>query len=225
MSFISVNGVSKSYRMRDYTVNALKETSLEADRGEAVAVIGPSGSGKSTLLNIMGLVTAPDSGRTIINGADPSGMNDRRLSAFRNANFGYITQDFALLDDETVYANIRLPLIYNRSIKRSEHKSRILAAAESLGISDKLKRRAGRLSGGERQRAAIARAMVCDQPIILADEPTGSLDAENRDRVVQILLSLAHEKGRTVVIVTHDLSVAQRCDRILRMKDGKLIND
>jgi putative ABC transport system ATP-binding protein len=222
MSFVSVKGISKSYRTRDYTVNALRETSLEAERGEAVALIGPSGSGKSTLLNIIGLIIKPDSGSIAIGGESAEGFGDKKLCAFRSANFGYITQDFALLGGETVYSNIRLPLLYNGSVKRSEHRKRIIEAAERMGISDKLTRRVSRLSGGERQRAAIARAMVCDQPVILADEPTGALDAENRDIVVNSLLGLAHERGSAVIIVTHDLSVAERCDRVIRMKDGRV---
>ena len=225
MEMIEASGISKSYTAGDHTVTAVKDASLTIRRGEAVAVIGPSGSGKSTLLNIIGRILWQDSGSVLINGTDTEGMNDRSLSAFRNANFGYVTQDFALLDHETVYNNIRLPLIYNKSIRRSEHKKRILAAAESLGISDKLKRKAAQLSGGERQRAAIARAMVCDQPIILADEPTGSLDTENRDNVVEILLSLAHQKGCAVMIVTHDLAVADRCDRIIKMRDGSIAEE
>lgn len=223
MGYISVCGVSKSYQTKDYTVNALKQASLEVDRGEAVAIIGPSGSGKSTLLNIIGLIIKPDSGTITFGGEGTNGFSDKRLSAFRNANFGYITQDFALLDVETVYTNIRLPLIYNKSIKRSEHKKRIFDAADQMGISDKLTRRVSRLSGGERQRVAIARAMVCDQQIILADEPTGALDTENRDIVVNTLVGLSHDRGAAVIIVTHDLAVAERCDRVIRMKDGLAI--
>ena len=220
---IEARALSKSFAARDYTVRAVKNADFSAEEGEIAAIVGPSGSGKSTLLNMLGLVLAPDSGEVTVCGTSPAGMNDRRLSALRNASFGYITQDFSLLDDETVYTNIRLPLIYNRSIRRSEHRERILAAAESLGLSDKLKRKASRLSGGERQRTAIARAIVCGQPIILADEPTGSLDAENRDRVVEILAGLARRDGRTVLIVTHDMTVAERCDRIIRMKDGEIL--
>ena len=149
-------------------------------------------------------------------------MSDRRCSAFRNASFGYIVQDFALLDDETVYHNIRIPLLYNRQIRRREHKPRIREIAQKLDISDKLNRKAGKLSGGERQRVAIARAIVCDQPIILADEPTGSLDAVNKANVMDILMRLCKESGKTLIIVTHDPSIAERCDRIVQMTDGRI---
>lgn len=131
---------------------------------------------------------------------------------------------FALLDDETVYRNIQLPLLYNKEFPRKEYKQRIHAAAESLGIADKLKRKAARLSGGERQRVAIARAIVCDQPIILADEPTGSLDAANKENVMDILVGLCREKGKTLVVVTHDLSVAEKCDRIIQMQNGEIVS-
>ena len=155
-----------------------------------------------------------------MDGEEVLNMSDRRCSAFRNASFGYIAQDFALLDDETVYHNIRIPLLYNRQIKRREHKPRIREIAQKLDISDKLNRKASKLSGGERQRVAIARAIVCDQPIILADEPTGSLDAANKANVMDILMRLCKESGKTLIIVTHDPSIAERCDRIVQMADG-----
>lgn len=224
MSLIKAEGLSKSYgTSKNTVVNAVASANLEIRRGELAALVGPSGSGKSTLLGMLGLIIKPDSGAIFMDGKRIDGMRDGPCCRFRNANLGYIMQDFALIDDESVYSNIRLPLLYNRRIARSEHRRRILAAAESLGIADKLRRRASQLSGGERQRVAIARAIVCDQPVILADEPTGSLDAENRDRVMDVLVGLSRERGRTVILVTHDLSVAERCDRTIRMKDGKLI--
>ena len=156
----------KSYETSHYTVKAVNHANLSVESGEAVAIVGPSGSGKSTLLNIIGLILKPDSGSVAVDGKEVLNMSDRRCSTFRNASFGYIVQDFALLDDETVYHNIRIPLLYNRQIKRREHKPRIREIAQKLDISDKLNRKAGKLSGGERQRVAIARAIVCDQPII-----------------------------------------------------------
>ncbi len=222
MYSIMLDKVSKSYQTNNYVVKAVNQAEFTADRGEAVAVIGPSGSGKSTLLNMMGLILYPDFGRIFIEGKDVTNLPDSTLCRFRNAHFGYIVQDFALIEQESVYNNIRIPLLYNRKIKRGEHKKRICSVAENLLIQDKLHRKVGQLSGGERQRVAIARAIVCDQPIILADEPTGSLDAENRDRVMDILMELCRKNGKTLVVVTHDLSIAERCDRVVRMKDGQI---
>lgn len=222
MPGITVTQACKSYETSHYTVKAVNHANLSAESGEAVAIVGPSGSGKSTLLNIIGLILKPDSGSVAVGGEEVLSMNDRRCSAFRNASFGYIVQDFALLDDETVYHNIRIPLLYNRQIKRREHKPRIREIAQKLDISDKLNRKAGKLSGGERQRVAIARAIVCDQPIILADEPTGSLDAANKSNVMDILMRLCKESGKTLIIVTHDPSIAERCDRIVQMTDGRI---
>lgn len=222
MPGITVTQACKSYETSHYTVKAVNHADLSVESGEAVAIVGPSGSGKSTLLNIIGLILKPDSGSVAVGGEEVLSMNDRRCSAFRNASFGYIVQDFALLDDETVYHNIRIPLLYNRQIKRREHKPRIREIAQKLDISDKLNRKAGKLSGGERQRVAIARAIVCDQPIILADEPTGSLDAANKSNVMDILMRLCKESGKTLIIVTHDPSIAERCDRIVQMADGRI---
>lgn len=222
MPGITVTQACKSYETSHYTVKAVNHANLSVESGEAVAIVGPSGSGKSTLLNIIGLILKPDSGSVAVGGEEVLSMNDRRCSAFRNASFGYIVQDFALLDDETVYHNIRIPLLYNRQIKRREHKPRIREIAQKLDISDKLNRKAGKLSGGERQRVAIARAIVCDQPIILADEPTGSLDAVNKSNVMDILMRLCKESGKTLIIVTHDPSIAERCDRIVQMTDGHI---
>lgn len=222
MPGITVTQACKSYETSHYTVKAVNHANLSVESGEAVAIVGPSGSGKSTLLNIIGLILKPDSGSVAVGGEEVLSMNDRRCSAFRNASFGYIAQDFALLDDETVYHNIRIPLLYNRQIKRREHKPRIREIAQKLDISDKLNRKAGKLSGGERQRVAIARAIVCDQPIILADEPTGSLDAANKSNVMDILMRLCKESGKTLIIVTHDPSIAERCDRIVQMADGRI---
>ena len=224
MPGITVTQACKSYETSHYTVKAVNHANLSVESGEAVAIVGPSGSGKSTLLNIIGLILKPDSGSVAVDGKEVLNMSDRRCSAFRNASFGYIVQDFALLDDETVYHNIRIPLLYNRQIKRREHKPRIREIAQKLDISDKLNRKAGKLSGGERQRVAIARAIVCDQPIILADEPTGALDSHTGREVLEMLKKL-HDAGNTVVLITHDNSIAVQAQRIIRLEDGHVIYD
>lgn len=223
MPTITVHDICKHYNTNHYTVKAVDHVDLSISSNEAVAIVGPSGSGKSTLLNMIGLILQPDNGSIQIDGQDVTKLSDGSRSVLRNNTFGYVVQDFALLDDETVYSNIRLPLLYNQKIKRQEHRKRIHAAAESLGISDKLRRKAEKLSGGERQRVAIARAIVCDQPVILADEPTGSLDAVNKENVMAILLRLCKEQNKALIIVTHDLSLAEQCDRVIQMKDGRIV--
>ena len=220
--FLEIKDLKKGFGSGDSRTEVLRGIDFSVEKGEFCVLLGPSGSGKSTLLNIIGLILKPDSGSVAVNGKEVLNMSDRRCSAFRNASFGYIVQDFALLDDETVYHNIRIPLLYNRQIRRREHKPRIREIAQKLDISDKLNRKAGKLSGGERQRVAIARAIVCDQPIILADEPTGSLDAANKANVMDILMRLCKESGKTLIIVTHDPSIAERCDRIVQMTDGRI---
>ncbi|MBQ6575168.1 MAG: ABC transporter ATP-binding protein [Lachnospiraceae bacterium] len=222
MSLLELQNVSKSYQTSDYTVRAVRKVSLSIEKGETVAFVGPSGSGKSTLLNIAGLVILPDKGKVLLNGEDVTNLSDAKCCALRNQTFGYVVQDFALIEDETVYNNIRLPLLYNKSVPRSEWKKRITEAAKSLGIENKLNRPVVKLSGGERQRVAIARAIVCGQPILMADEPTGSLDAENKALVMDLMVKLVEERGMTLLVVTHDREVAERCQRVVRMSGGRL---
>ena len=164
----------------------------------------------------------PDKGTVLLNGEDVTNLSDAKCCALRNQTFGYVVQDFALIEDETVYNNIRLPLLYNKSIPRSEWKKRITEAAKALGIEDKLNRPVVKLSGGERQRVAIARAIVCGQPILLADEPTGSLDAENKALVMDLMLKLVEERGMTLLVVTHDQEVAERCQRVVKLVGGRV---
>ena len=222
MVLIQLRDVSKTFGSDAEAVRAVDHVSLELVTGESVAIVGPSGSGKSTLLSMMGLLLPPDSGTVLVGGRNAGAWSDAELCRFRNWTFGYVFQDFALLGEETVFENVRLPLLYRGDVARREHRSRVKAAAERLGVEDKLRTRASKLSGGQQQRVALARALVCDQPIVLADEPTGQLDAENRENVVRVLLGLAAE-GRLVVVVTHDLEVAGRCDRVVRMHDGRLV--
>lgn len=222
MPTVKLHNICKSYQTNHYIVKAVDHVDLSISENDAVAIIGPSGSGKSTLLKMIGLILEPDSGTIQIDNLDVTKLGDERKSTLRNQKFGYVVQDFALLDDETVYSNIKLPLLYNQKIKRKEYKKRIRSVAEILGISDKLQRKAAKLSGGERQRVAIARAIVCDQPIILADEPTGSLDSENKKNVMDILMKLCKEHHKMLIIVTHDMSIAVQCDYVIQMQNGRI---
>lgn len=217
---IQVRNVCKSFSSGDALVRAVKNVTLTLDYGEMVAIVGPSGSGKSTLLNIIGLIISADEGSFVLDGKNTVGWDDSTRCRVRNKAIGYVFQDFALLEDETVRENIRLPLYYNKDVPRREYASRIKRVASRLGIDEKLDICASKLSGGQRQRTAIARALVNDQPIVLADEPTGQLDAENREMVVGVFSKLAHDEHKLIVVVTHDLEVAARCDRIITMHDG-----
>ena len=188
-----------------------------------IAIIGPSGSGKTTLLNLMGIVVAPDSGEVYVDGQKASDMNDAVRCRVRNQYFGYIVQDFALIEEDTSMQNILVPTLYSKHKKSSKEYRKIIdGMAEKLQIGDKLKSTVKHLSGGERQRVAIIRSMVNDQKIILADEPTGSLDKDNSTIVINCLLELAHDLQRAVVIVTHDPDVARQCDRVFLLSDGIL---
>lgn len=190
MALIQLHDVSKTFGSGAEAVRAVDHVSLDLAAGESVAIVGPSGSGKSTLLSMMGLLLPPDSGTVLVGGRNAGAWRDAELCRFRNRTFGYVFQDFALLGDETVFENVRLPPLYRGDVPRREHRSRVKAAAERLGIEDKLRTRASKLSGGQQQRVALARALVCDQPVVLADEPTGQLDAENRENVVACCWSL-----------------------------------
>lgn len=220
MHAIQVRNVSKTFNSGDALVRAVRNVTLTLDYGEMVAIVGPSGSGKSTLLNIIGLIMSADEGSVFLDGKNTAGWDDSARCCARNKSIGYVFQDFALLEDESVRENIRLPLHYNKDVPRREHAARIKGVATRLGIDEKLSVCASKLSGGQRQRVAIARALVNDQPIVLADEPTGQLDAENREMVVGVFSKLAHDEHKLIVVVTHDLEAAARCDRIITMHDG-----
>ena len=223
MALLSVQNVSKTFKDHDYRVHAVRNASLEVHRGEMIAIIGPSGSGKTTLLNLMGIVVAPDSGEVYVDGQKASDMSDAVRCRIRNQYFGYIVQDFALIEEDTSMQNILVPTLYSKHKKNSkEYREIINGMAEKLQIADKLKSTVKHLSGGERQRVAIIRSMVNDQKIILADEPTGSLDKDNSAIVIHCLRELAHELQRAVVIVTHDSDVARQCDRTFLLADGSL---
>lgn len=219
---LEARNVSKVYGSGRTQVTALDNVSLQLNAGECVILMGTSGSGKSTLLNILGLMSKPTKGHILIQGKEVP-ERDQNRSRLRNAYFGYIHQDYAIIENETVESNVMIPLQYASPLPgRLERKSKVLRALEDVGMEWALKKQPSELSGGERQRVAIARALVNNPVVILADEPTAALDSETAESVMMLILSFK-EKGATVLVATHDDKVAKLGDRILRINDGRLI--
>lgn len=220
MTQIRLSEVSKTYKGRGYEVPALKKIDLKIEEGEMLGIMGPSGSGKSTLLNILGCVDTVSSGKYILNGKEITSYSKKEKAALRNREFGFILQDFALLDRYSVQYNIELPLIYSKMNKKERvHRSHELM--ESLGILDKAKMYPNMLSGGQRQRVAIARALSNNANIILSDEPTGALDSKTSQEIMT-LFHQVNKMGKTIIIVTHDMAIAEHCTRVIKIVDGQL---
>lgn len=218
MSLIKLNKVYKKYGTGSGSVAALSNISLEIEKGSMVAIIGKSGCGKSTLINILGGLTAPTQGQYLYDGEIVEYISPNLLSKFRRNNIGFIVQNFALINNKTARENIELPIL---NLKISIKNEKVKNIAQKLDIANKLDRYPFELSGGECQRVAIARALVNEPKVILADEPTGSLDTQNEEIIISILREIA-DNGTTVVVVTHDMNVANRCDKIISLKDGFL---
>jgi putative ABC transport system ATP-binding protein len=224
MPIISVRDVCKSYGRGQNRFDALRGVSFDIREGESVAIIGKSGSGKSTLMHILALLDAPSSGTVELEGVDTSTLRGSRLNRTRNKTFGFVFQQFFLTGNSTVLENVILPLKI-AGIGPSERRRRGHAALEQLELGDKAKNKAVDLSGGQKQRTVIARALVNNPRIILADEPTGNLDTATGAIVEDILFSLNRENGITLIVVTHDEELAARCDRRLFIRDGLLVED
>ncbi len=217
MSVIHIESVTKTYRMGETEVRALRGVSLEIERGEMVAIVGPSGSGKSTLMNIIGCLDQPSSGTYRLDGVNVSQMNDDQLADIRNQKIGFVFQSFNLLPRTTALAQVELPMVYAGKPERRKH---ALDALTLVGLGDRAHHRPNELSGGQQQRVAIARALVNEPAIILADEPTGNLDSASGEEIINIFKTLNREKGMTLILVTHDPDIAAQAQRTIRVKDG-----
>jgi putative ABC transport system ATP-binding protein len=218
---IEVDDVWKTYRTGTLTVDALRGVSCAIDPGEYVAIMGPSGSGKSTLMHILGCLDVPSAGSYRLAGVDVGAMPEEELAHVRNKRIGFVFQQFNLLASLDAVRNVELPLLYSGA-SRPERRQRALEALERVGLGDRVDHRPGELSGGQQQRVAVARALVTDPDLILADEPTGNLDSVSA-RDVMGLLDELHRGGRTIVLITHDADVAEASGRVLRIFDGEFV--
>ena len=217
---IETRNISKIYRMGDVEVHALRDVSIDIYRGEVISIMGPSGSGKSTMMNILGCLDRPTGGEYYLDGINVARMKDDQLAEVRNRKVGFVFQNFNLLARASALANVELPLRYAGISKDRVRRARL--ALEAVGLADRINHRPAELSGGQQQRVAIARALVNDPAIILADEPTGNLDSKSGKEIMEILLTLNRERGTTVIIVTHDPTIAAQTQRVIRLYDGML---
>ena len=217
---LRLNDVGKVYDTGSVAVEALRGVSLQVERGEYVAIMGPSGSGKSTLMHILGCLDVPTTGSYDLAGEDVSTMSEAALANVRNRQIGFVFQQFNLLPSLPAWRNVELPLCYT-GMARAERKERAINALERVGLGDRIEHRPGELSGGQQQRVAVARALVTDPALILADEPTGNLDSHSSADVLALFTEL-HDQGRTIVLITHERDVAESAQRIVRILDGQV---
>ena len=220
---IEAKDLTKVYQMGDIEVHALRGLSIKIRRGEVVAIMGPSGSGKSTLMNMIGCLDRPTSGEYLLEGEQVSNLKDDQLAEIRNRKVGFVFQTFNLLSRATALSNVELPMRYSGMARG--RKERAKSALELVGLGDRIHHRPNELSGGEQQRVAIARSLVNDPTIILADEPTGNLDSKSGVEIMQLLLKLNKEQGTTLVIVTHDPEIAQQTQRTILIRDGVVVEE
>lgn len=219
MALIQINSLIKDYRLGELMLRVLHGVDLTIDEGEYVALMGPSGSGKSTLMNILGCLDILTTGEYFLDGIEVSKYNKNQLADIRGEKIGFVFQSFNLLSRETALENVELPLVYSKQSNKTHRKEKAARALQSVGLGDRLHHKPNELSGGERQRVAIARALINDPKIIFADEPTGNLDSKSGSQILEIFQDLK-DRGKTILMVTHEKAVANRADRIINLKDG-----
>ena len=223
MKALEMIDITKSYVMGDNVVHALRNISLVIEKGEWISIMGPSGSGKSTMMNILGCLDRPTSGKYLLDGAEVEKLTDDQLALERNKKIGFVFQNFNLLPRMDALNNVALPLIYS-GVPREERLKKAAEVLTRVGLGERLDHRPNELSGGQKQRVAIARALINDPTIILADEPTGTLDSRSGEEIMSMLGEL-HKQGRTIVLVTHEADIAEFARRVVVIKDGEIIED
>ena len=223
-AMITIEGMTKVYKMGDIEVHALRGVDVKINKGEFVAIMGPSGSGKSTLMNMIGCLDTPTAGRYALDGIEVASLNDNQLSSVRARKLGFVFQQYMLLPRQTALANVEMPMVY-RGIPAADRKQRAALALEIVGMGNRMDHRPNELSGGQQQRVAIARALAGSPAVILADEPTGALDSKTSEEIMHMLMQLNREQQLTIIIVTHEADVAAYADRILTIRDGIIIDD
>jgi putative ABC transport system ATP-binding protein len=226
-TIVEARGLVKTYTMGTEVVRALDGVDLAIERGELIAIVGQSGSGKSTLMNLLGCLDTPTSGFYRLSGIPVEQLDDEELAEVRNRHIGFVFQSFHLLPRQTALENVLLPLVYRRGdvVVARDRRVRAQTALERVGLGDRMGHKPSELSGGQRQRVAIARALINDPDIVLADEPTGNLDSKTSEDILALLVKLNREQGRTVIVVTHEPDVAHRCDRVVSLRDGRVVSD
>lgn len=224
MELISTHNLTKTYGKNKATFTALKDISISINEGETIAIVGKSGSGKSTLMHTLALLDKPTKGRIMIDGADVSTLPSGQLDTMRNKSFGFVFQQFFLNANDTVINNVLLPLKI-AGIGHKERRKRAMDVLRAVELDDKAESKAKDLSGGQKQRVVIARALSNNPRIIFADEPTGNLDSKTGETIEDLLFSLNEQHGITLIIVTHDVDLADRCDRQIAMKDGRIVEE
>ncbi len=220
---IRLQGVNRRYRMGAEDIDALGNVDLAVERGGYLAIMGPSGSGKSTLMNIIGCLDTPTGGTYLLNGRSVSALNERQLARIRNTEIGFVFQTFNLLPRMTALANVEVPLIYS-GVKRKVREARARDALATVGLGDRMSHRPSEMSGGQRQRVAVARALVTNPSILLADEPTGNLDSRTGEEIMALFDRL-HAAGNTLIVVTHESHIAKHARRIIYLSDGDIVRD